>query len=176
MKRQFVATTIGMGIAAFACNAAFAADQMSPGARTTDMRVKCEQMTGNDRLECLDRVKARDSTVGGAPTTRGRSHITTEQARSEGRNAVNDPNQRCDDLTGNDRLACNDQLKQRDSTRGGGVMNPTGSPDPRAISMEQARSEGRNAVNDPQQRCDDLTGNDRLACNDQIKSTNAPRR
>ena len=54
MKRQFVAATLGMGMAAFACNAAFAADKMSAGDRTTDMRVKCEQMTGNDRLACLD--------------------------------------------------------------------------------------------------------------------------
>ena len=186
MKRQFVATTLGMSMAAFACSAAFAADKMSPSAQTSDLRVKCEQMTGNDRLQCLDQVNARDKNIGGGPmgttgNTMGRTgdpaanRVTKEQRSAEARNAITNPALKCDDLTGTDRLACNDQIKQRDSTAGGGVMSPTGSQSTQGITKEQARSDGRNATTDPKQKCDDLTGTDRLACNDQVKNTNMPR-
>ncbi len=192
MKRQFVAATIGMGMAAFACSAAFAADKMSAGDRTTDMRVKCEQMTGNDRLACLDSVNKRDKNVGGGPmgatgNTMGRTGdpaaqqgnpVTKEQRSAEARDAITNPALKCADLTGTDRLACNDQIKQRDKTTGAGPMSTgtQGTQDAPGITKEQARSEGRNATTDPKQKCDDLTGTDRLACNDQVKKSNEPRR
>lgn len=96
-----------------------------------DLRNKCEMLTGNERLTCMDQVRAEEKQSGsrtvnpstgaasnsGAGTTT-RSTGSSDRAlrnekRAEGREAVATQKQKCEMLTGNERLTCMDQMKDR---------------------------------------------------------------
>ena len=110
MKLRLIAASIG--IASIACSGAFAADHsMTSPERTSDMRAKCEQMTGNSRMTCMDQVNEREKKAGAgamgtSQSTKDANRATGTQKRAEGHDAAVDSKQRCATLTGDARLAC----------------------------------------------------------------------
>ena len=111
MKLRLIAASIGIA----ACTATFAADHsMTSPERTSDMRAKCEQLTGNSRMTCMDQVNEREKKAGAgamgpSQSTKDANRATGTQKRAEGHNAATAPRQNCATLTGDARLACEDK-------------------------------------------------------------------